>query len=201
MLYPDYNETGYVYHVAPITDLDKILKEGIRYDDKSTYLSKYLRFHKYIDSFKLDNIPCWVIRERAIFSSLNFSSNHCWHSHTAIIAIKVNPDKCWVANENLANRLYEPFILKDTLGFSCAENYLKHNAKKILEEYWDTSASFNDNLLLRRDNEQGYDAEVMIFHDIEPEDIKLLSIISDHEILSIEEWKEFFSRGTINGNW
>jgi len=200
VLYPDYTETGYVYHVAPITDLDKILKKGIKYDDKNTYLSKYLEFHKYIDSFKPDYIPDWVIREKAVFSSMNFHNNHCWHSHTVIMTVKINPDKCWIANENLANKLYEPFILKDTIGFECAYDYLKLNGESTLRDYWDTSVSFNDNLEIRKDKEAGYDAEVLIFHDISPEDIKPLFIVSDHHIMSIEQWNDFFSRGTKNGN-
>lgn len=201
MLYPDYTETGYVYHVAPITDLDKILKEGIRYDDKTSYLIKYKEFHQFIDSYKTEHIPSWVIRENAIFASLNFSEEHCWHSHSVILAVKIDPNRCWVANENLANRLYEPFILKNTIGFNCANDYLNHYSESTLKEYWNTSLSFKDNLMIRRDKVQKYDAEVLIFHDIKPENIKILSIISDHNNMTIEQWMELFSRGTRNGNW
>lgn len=195
MFYADYNETGYVYHVAPITDLDLILKEGIKYNDKSTYMIKYKDFHKYIDSFKTNNIPNWVVREKAIFASLNFSDDHCWHSHSVILAIKIDPSKCWIANENLANKLYEPFILKDTIGFRCAYDYITKKGESILREYWNTSLSFVDNLKLRKDKMKNYDAEVLIFHDIEPKHIKILSIVSDHNNMNIEQWIELFSRG------
>lgn len=200
MLYPDYTETGYVYHVAPITDLDKILKYGIKYDDKPSYEINYKEFHRYIDSFKPKHIPSWVVREKAIFSSLNFCENHCWHSHSAILAVKIEPDKCWIANENLANRLYEPFILKDTIGFSCANDYLALNGESTVKQYWNTSISFTDNLRVQKDKIDKYDAEVLIFHNIKPEDIKVLSIISDHKNMTTEQWIELFSRGTRNGN-
>jgi len=105
LLFSDYTETGFVYHVAPITDLKKIIEEGIRYNDKNTYLDKYLSFHKFIDSFKIDSFPQWLNREKAIFSSLNFAKDHCWHSHSVIMALRIEPEKCWIANENLANEV------------------------------------------------------------------------------------------------
>ncbi len=200
MLFPDYEQTGVVYHVAPITDLDKILLEGISYNDKNTYKSKYLNFHKYIDSCRPKNVPNWVIREKAIYASLNFAISHCWHSHTVIMSLQINPDKCWIANENLANEIYEPFILKDIEGYEHAHNYLETVGEDTLELYWKTSLSFNDNLKKRKDIIEGYDAEVLIFHKVLPKDIKLLSIVSDHKIMTPNEWKEFFKGGLINGN-
>lgn len=185
--FPDYNTTEVVYHVACITDLENILKNGIKYNDKSTYSTMYLDFHKYISSLKPEHIPDWVVREKAIFASLNYKKNHSWHSHSVILAIKIDKDRCWIANENLANKIYEPFILKDIKFFEVAKSYLDREGKKAIEEYWNTSLSFNENLLLRRDKEKGYDAEVMIFHDIKPEDITILRIITDHKIMTLEE--------------
>ncbi|MTI46694.1 hypothetical protein [Sporosalibacterium faouarense] len=197
MLFEDYTETKVVYHVAPITDLDKIMKNGIRYDDKKTYVSKYLSFHQYINKFKPKDSPVWLNREKAIFASLNYSGNHCWHSHSVLMALKISPEKCWIANENLANILYEPFILKDTIGFSEAKLYLKEKGEEIVKKYWDTSLSFKENLKIRKDREKRYDAEVMIFHDIKPSEIKLLSIVSDHKNMKIEEWKRFLKGDII----
>lgn len=190
--FPDYNTTETVYHVACITDLDNILNKGIKYNDKSTYSTMYLEFHKYISSFKPENIPDWVIREKAIFASLNYKKDHSWHSHSVVLALKIDKERCWIANENLANRIYEPFILKDVKYFEVANSYLNREGKKAIEEYWNTSLSFNENLLLRRDKEKGYDAEVMIFHDIKPEDITILRIISDHKIMTFEECLELY---------
>lgn len=190
--FPDYDETGVVYHVACITDLDNILKNGIKYNDKSTYRSMYLDFHKFISSHKPDNIPDWVIREKAIFASFNYNKAHSWHSHTAIMSIKVDKNRCWIANENLANRVYEPFILKNIKSFEIANKYIINDGKKAIEEYWNTSLSFNENLITRRDKEKGYDAEVMIFHDIRPEDITILRIISDHKLMTVKECLELY---------
>lgn len=192
MLFPDYNQTKVVYHVAPITDLRKIINTGIKYDDKKTYESKYLNFHKYIGSFKSERIPSWVIREKAIFASMNFSKGHCWHSHSVIMALKIDPNKCWIANENLANKTYEPFILKDVEGYESAKDYLRDEGTKLIKEYWDTSLSFLDNLKARKDTTKSYDAEVLIFHKVEPKDITPLFIVSDHVMMPVERWKEFF---------
>ncbi|MTI70145.1 MAG: hypothetical protein FH751_07840 [Firmicutes bacterium] len=195
MIFPDYKETGLVYHVAPIIDLDEIINKGIKYDDKITYTTKYKAFHRYIDSFKKDFIPSWVIREKTIFASLNFNNGHTWHSHTVIMGLKINEDKCWIANENLANDIYEPFILKDIKSFEVAKDYLDKKGNKTIEKYWNTSLSFKENLKLRRDKTKGYDAEVLIQHDILKKDIKLIAIVSDHKIMSINEWKSFLSKG------
>lgn len=198
MIFADYSKTKLVYHVAPITDLDRIIKQGIRYDDKTTYKSKYLSFHQYIDQFKSSKIPKWVVREKAIFASLNFLNNHCWHSHSVLMGLRINPSKCWIANENLANTIYEPFILKNVKGFSEAEGYLRKKGEKILKKYWDTSLSFAGNLGVRMDLEEGYDGEVLIFHEILPKDIMLLSIVSDHKNMPIEKWKKFLKGGTVH---
>ncbi|SDZ08861.1 hypothetical protein SAMN05660462_01818 [Proteiniborus ethanoligenes] len=195
VFFPDFIETEVVYHVACITDLKNILKNGIRYDDKATYYNNYLEFHKYINSFKPKAIPDWVNREKAIFASMNYPRNHNWHSHTAVLAVKINKRKCWIANENLANMLYEPFILKSIKGFEVAKEYLDSKGKDVIAQYWNTSLSFCDNLSLRRDKEVGYDEEVMIFHDIEPEDITLLRVISDHRTMTVKECIELY-KGT-----
>ena len=190
MLFPDYKETKAVYHITSVNDLGKILKEGIKYDDKDTYLSKYLGFHKFIDSIKPLEIPDFVVREKAIFASLNFEETHKWHSHSVLLEIKINPEKCWIANENLANRIYEPFILKDIDRFNYADKYIKTEGEKMIEKYWKTSLSFTKNLELRNDCKKGYDAEVMIFHPIHPQEIKILAIVSDHRMMLIDDWEK-----------
>ncbi len=192
-MFDDYEKTGLIYHVASIIDLKKILSQGIKYDDKETYQNKYLAFHKYIDKFKPSYIPKWVIRENAIFCSLNFPENHNWHSHSALLGVKINPDRCWVANENLANYIYEPFILKNIPLFFEAKKYIKVEGEKYINRYWNTSLSFDENLMKKKDKERGYDLEVMVFDDIKPKDIKVISIFSDHKVMNLNEWKNFFN--------
>lgn len=202
MLFPDYIDTGLVYHIVPITDLKRVLSEGIKYDDKITYTTKYLEFHKFLDELRPDNLPQWVERKKAIFASLNFDENHCWHSHTALLGIKINQNRCWIANENLANSVYESFILKDILRFQYAKKFLENRGKKLIKDYWDTSLSFVENLRIRKDKTAGYDAEVLILHNINPEDIVIISIISDHKMMTVEEWNEYFKRGgQKDENW
>ncbi|SHJ99261.1 hypothetical protein [Paramaledivibacter caminithermalis] len=187
-----YLEINKVYHIISVIDLNNVLKNGIRYDDKKTYKSKYYEFHNYIDEYKNKNIPNWVIRKKAIFGSLYFSKEHMFHSHTALLGIKIDPNKCWIANENLANQIYEPFILHKIDEYSGAKNYLENEGSKLLYKYWETSCSFKENLKLRLDKNDGYDAEVLIFHDIKPSDIEVLYIISDHRMMTKEEWKKHF---------
>lgn len=192
MLFPDYEETKKVYHIISIIDLDKTLKDGIKFNDKNTYMNKYYAFHDFIDSHRGKDIPSWVVRKKAIFASLNFDKNHYFHSHTAILGIKVNPNKCWVANENLANHIYEPFILQKVKGYEKCRTYLETKGKEVLEKYWNTSTSLKNNLKIRYDKTKGYDGEVLILHDIKPSDIEVLYIISDHSMLTKEQWIKHF---------
>ncbi|SNS71597.1 hypothetical protein SAMN05446037_101850 [Anaerovirgula multivorans] len=192
MFFEDYKKTGLIYHVAHITDLKKILTEGMNYDDKASYKKHYHSFHRFIDKYQTNNIPPWVVREKAIFATMNYKNNPCFHSHTAVLALKVDITKCWVANENKANQIYEPFILRETENFAKAENYLNITGRDLILEYWKTSLSFQENLRYRRDLEEGYDGEVMIFHSIPPEDIELMYLVSDHRVLTVEAWQKIF---------
>lgn len=191
----DLAEDGYVYHVTSIIDLQKTLSEGLSFDDKKTYFSKYYDFHSYFDSFKPASVPQWVERKKAIFASLNFKAGHKWHSHTAVLKVRIRPERCWICNENIANFIYEPFILKNLNNFSAAREYISKNGRKVVEQYWAMSLSYIDNLDRRYDRREGYDAEVLILHDIPPGDIECLYIVSDHEVMSLEEWRKVFEPG------
>lgn len=197
ILFKDYAETKYVYHIVTLTDLEKTLKYGIQFSDKKTYENKYQYFHNYIDRYKPDSIPNWVIRSKAIFGSLNFKQGHVWHSHSAILGVRINEDKCWICNENIANFLYEPLILQQIGGFEEASEFLRRNGQSIVLDYWNSSCSFKDNLLGRRDRKAGYDAEVLILHDIPPTDLEVLYIASDHKCMKPKEWKELFIKNEL----
>lgn len=196
MILMDSAEQSYVYHVVNIIDLKRTLQEGIRFDDKNTYDSKYIDFHTYLDLYKTKNIPDWVERKKAVFASICFKEGHKWHSHSAILKIKILNDMCWICNENLANFIYEPFILQDIEGFDNAREYIKANGKELVGRYWDNSLRYNDNLDKRYDKREGYDAEVLIMHSIPPENIECLYIVSDHQIMSYKDWKGYFISGS-----
>lgn len=192
----DYTEQGYVYHIVNIIDLKKTLREGIRYDDKKTYTSKYTDFHTYFDIYRPESIPDWVERKKAIFASICFGKGHKWHSHSAILRTKISKDRCWICNENLANFIYEPFILQHMEGFDRTMEYMRVKGREFVEEYWNNSLSYYDNLKKRYDRREGYDAEVLVMHPIPPENIECLYIVSDHQIMSYEGWKEYFISGS-----
>ncbi|QXM06507.1 hypothetical protein [Crassaminicella indica] len=192
MLFPDYNETRVIYHIIELTDLKKTLKAGINFDDKETYKTKYDGFHELIDEQKPHYIPSWVIRSRAIFASINYPKNHKFHSHSVVLSIKIDEEKCWVANENCANQIYEPYILQNVEDFQACKKYLDIKGKNLLKSYWETSLSFKENLKARVDLIEGYDAEVLIMHEIDPKDISIEYIISDHRMLKVDEWKRIF---------
>ena len=196
MTFIDCAEQGYVYHVVNIIDLERALQQGIRFDDKNTYMSKYIDFHSYFDLFKPRSIPEWVERKKAIFASIRFKDGHTWHSHSAILSIKIEKDRCWVCNENMANFIYEPFILQNLDGFADTQECLRINGKAFVEEYWNNSLSYNDNLEKRYDKREGYDAEILIMHPIPPENIQCLYIVSDHQMMSYKEWQEYFKPGS-----
>lgn len=192
MIFEDFQYTKALYHVVSILDLEKVLKEGIKYYDKSTYKTKYYEFHSYFDDNKIESIPNWVERKKAIFTSMNFKNNHKWHSHTALLKLKVDISKCWVCSENRANILYEPFILRNIKGFEKAKDFLDNYGKALVEGYWRDSLSMVDNIKVRRDLKEGFDEEVLVLEDIPPENIECLYIFSDHEIMTIDEWNRVF---------
>jgi len=194
MFFEDYLKTGKVYHIAAINDLKQILLQGIKYDDKITYEDKYCDFHCFIDSLKPAHIPSWVKRKKSIFATMNYRVDPNFHSHTAVMALKIDPSKCWIANESRANQIYEPFVLQEVEALKRAKEYVNGEGKDIIEEYWETSLSFEDNLNIRMDLKKGYDAEVLIHHQIEPKDIEILYIVSDHKVLKLNEWKEVFCK-------
>jgi hypothetical protein len=196
MMFLDCAEQGYVYHVVNIIDLEKTLVEGIKYDDKTTYGSKYYDFHSYFDYYRPEDIPGWVERKKAIFASIYFKEGHKWHSHSAILRVKILKDRCWICNENLANFIYEPFILQNIEGFAHTQDYMKVNGRVLVREYWNNSLSYNDNLQKRYEKREGYDAEILIMHSIPPENIECLYIVSDHQIMSYTDWKDYFVPGS-----
>lgn len=194
MFFDDYSKTGKIYHIAPINDLKQILSEGIKYDDKVTYKNKYYEFHSFIDSVKPKYIPSWIERKKAIFATMNYRKDPNFYSHTVVMALKVDPSKCWIANESRANEIYEPFILQDIKELIGVKEYINTKGKDTIEEYWKTSLSFKENLNKRIDLKEGYDAEVLIFHPIEPKDIEILYIVSDHRLMKFNEWKKVFCK-------
>ncbi|HWR62476.1 MAG TPA: hypothetical protein VN580_12735 [Clostridia bacterium] len=195
MSFIDCAEQGCVYHVINITDLERTLREGIKFDDKGTYIGKYIDFHSYFDLFRPKRIPAWVERKKAIFSSIRFRRDHSWHSHSAILKISIRQDRCWVCNENLANFIYEPFILQNIEGFDETREYLRLHGRNFVEEYWENSLSYADNLKKRYDKKEGYDAEILVMHPIPPENIECLYIVSDHRIMSYSQWQNYFRPG------
>lgn len=194
MFFDDYSKTGRVYHIAPINDLKQILSEGIKYDDKVTYKNKYYEFHSFIDSVKPKYIPSWIERKKAIFATMNYRKDPNFYSHTVVMALAIDPSKCWIANESRANEIYEPFILQDIKELIGVKEYINTKGKDTIEEYWKTSLSFEENLNKRIDLKEGYDAEVLIFHPIEPKDIEILYIVSDHRLMKFNEWKKVFCK-------
>lgn len=196
MFFDDYLKTNRVYHIAPVNDLGKILSHGIKYYDKVTYKDKYYDFHSFIDNLKPEGIPSWVERKKAIFATMNYRAEPNFYSHTVVMALKIDPSKCWIANENRANEIYEPFVLQEVASLSGAKKYMETKGKALIKEYWDTSLSFEDNLNVRNDLKPGYDAEVLIFHPIKPEDIEILYIVSDHRVMKFDEWKNQFCKET-----
>lgn len=191
-LFNDYENTKTIYHIISLYDLKSTLLKGIHYDDKVTYNTKYNGFHSTIQKEKTKNIPKWLKRDKAIFASMNYNKNNNFYADSVVLSIKINPEKCWVANENLVNKVYAPFILKEIDGYKKAEHFMKTKGKKLLKEYWETSLSFLDNLNYRFDLKEDYNAEVLILHSVLPKDIKVEYIIAGHTKVKPEEWKEKF---------
>jgi hypothetical protein len=192
LFFDDYSITGLVYHVAPINELEEILKTGLKNGESCS--ESYRDFNRYFDMLKPWHIPEWVCRENAIYGSLNFKTHNTWHSHSAILSLKIDEARCWIGNENLANKLYEPFIFWMGGLSESASRLMTCRGKDLVLDYWNCSRSFKLNLVRRKDELPQYDAEVLIMHDIPPEDIGLLKIVSDHKIMDFNEWEKTFSK-------
>ncbi len=197
MLFPSYKETKVLYHVVDIIHLKSVLSNGIKINERNKYSDeKYDEFNKYLDKNKSEKIPPWVKREKAFFASLNFKKNTKWHSHSALLAIRIQEEKCWIANENLANEIYDPFVLQDIDKFNNAKKYMKKYGVKSALKYWEHSFSFREYFDLGIDKRENYDEEVMIFHDIYPQDLNCLMIVTDHNIYTPKQWqKKYISQG------
>lgn len=195
MIFPHYEKTKVVYHLVNINYLQEILDTGISMEGRSNSSgNKYFYFNEFLDQYKSNNIPPWVIRKKAIFASLNFKKDTHWHSHSALLAMKIREDKCWIANENLANEIYDPFILQDIQQFNQAKKYMEKFGDRRAREYWENSLSFKENLTIKRDLRENYDEEVMIFHDIAPRDIQCLMIVTDHCEFTPSKWQQHYKK-------
>lgn len=145
-----------------------------------------------MDKYRTRNLPDWVMRKRALFASINYKDDQVWHSHSAILSIKVDEDYCWVANENTANFLYDPFVLKNISGFASLYDFLYNKGKGIAKDYWLNSMSFKDYLSKRDTLSTDYDVEVLIMKDIKPVDIELLAVVADHRIVTLDELNQTY---------
>lgn len=194
ILFEDYKKTRCLYHIIDINDLDETIKNGIKFNDKKTYQYKYSEFHNFFDERKPLELPDWVIRSKAIFGSLNFNDNHYFHSHSVILKIFVDEKKCWVCNENLANLIYEPLVLMKMSIFENKKTDMYSFCNNIAKRYWEESCSFLENMSIRNDLMEGFDAEVLIMHEILPKNLEILSIVSDHKIYKYDDWLEFIKK-------
>lgn len=191
MLFKDYTQTGYIYHLIDINEYGNIIKNGILLEENSVN-NKYKLLNNFLDKYRVNNIPKWVKRGIAIFASMNYDKHHNFHSHSVLLGIKIDEDKCWIANEKLANSIYEPLVLSQVDDLSFIKKYIHNEGTQIAKMYWNSSLSFKENKLLRVDKDSGYDAEVLVFHNIFPEAIVPLYIITDSKMYPFEEWKKTF---------
>lgn len=189
-MFKDYTITKRVYHIAPLIKLKEILEIGLKISESCS--SKYDDFNTFFDKCKPNRIPEWVSRKKAIYGSLNFTRNHKWHSHSVILSLKIDEQRCWIGDESLANILYEPFILRDISIFSEVDKFFKSCGEQFALDYWENSTCFMDNLIKRFDRDKEYDAEVLIMHDIPPMDINIIKIISDHKAMDINQCNNVF---------
>lgn len=195
MFFPHYNETKVVYHVVNINQLKTILDQGIEIEKRKDFSdAKYLNFNKFLDENRPPKMPRWLRREKALFASLNFKNNMHWHSHSALLALSIQEERCWIANENLANEIYDPFILQHISDFDHAQDFMKEFGEIKAQNYWENSFPFQEYLKKNKNPIDNYDEEVMIFHDIQPQDIKCLMIVTDHHTFTPKEWQEHYKR-------
>lgn len=149
-LFPDFGETGLVYHGTRTEYLPSILREGLvpgKPKDGHETIYEALARHRPA------SVPSWVDPTHCIFGYMNrkrFPANRT----QAIIGIRAEDSiitRTWVALSAFSNWLYCP----REAGYFDTETRAKFYRRVVepvcARAYWDMSLSFQENLSVRHD--------------------------------------------------
>ena len=177
-LFPDFRDTGLIYHGTIAENLATIFREGLRpgpaTDDHDTIYNALYRHRP-------PSVPDWVDPRRCIFGGMNrrrFPANH----RGAIIGIQGVDSirrRTWFALSQFSDWLYCP----REAGYFDTEArtaYYKEVVEPVCARaYWDMSLSFERNLSIRHDElltTQGFHELLICLERIDAEHLSLQAV-------------------------
>ena len=174
-MFPDFDETGLIYHYTRVENLASIFQKGLisRYKEGDDYQTIYEAHYHH----RPNHIPNWVDPRRCIFGYMNQK-----RGPTTAIGIKAEQqivERTWTALSIFSNWVYGP---KEAGYFDTeelSEYYHKVVEPVFCEAYWKLSMSFWKNLRIRHDRllyNQKYFELLICLEKIEPDLLSLQSL-------------------------
>jgi len=179
-LFPDFEQTGLIYHGTQIENLPSIFLRGLiprlREDPEEHHETIYDALFRHRPAY----IPDWVDPRKCIFGYMN--KKRFMHVGQAAIGIRAEEpiaQRTWVGITKFSDWLYSP----EEAGYfeteQLAEYYRKVIEPTCAETYWRLSLSFPDNLKIRHDlllYTQGSLELLICLERIEPEFLSLQAV-------------------------
>ena len=188
-MYPDFEETGLLYHWTDPVRLPSIFTNGLRanHPDHVNPEENYSRIYEVMWKHRPDDVPDWVDPRHCVFAVMNHRrpddekapGGKPVVAHVGISVTDEIARRSWVAHTAFADWVYHP----EAAGyFDTPERTAFYNdfvEPTCARAYWRTSLSFERNLVVRHDHLQwqvGY-VEVLICMDpVPPERLSLESV-------------------------
>lgn len=146
-IFPDFEETGLIYHYTRIENLPGIFQKGLipRYKNGDDYQTIYEAHYRH----RPDYIPDWVDPRRCIFGAMN-------RKRGPTIAIGIRAEKQIVERTWAALSIFSDFVYGPREAGYFDTEELTEYYHRVVEPtcsgaYWKLSMSFTQNLQLRLD--------------------------------------------------
>lgn len=170
------------YHVSPTKLRGGILNSGLV--PNGTPDKELITASKTIDKYKPASIPAWVARKKAIYLHPEidnfFLADKTINSGCDLYVANINPEKCWIGSYGIGGACLATPLLYKKHPLSVEDNKeIEHYAKL----YWKYSCSLVEYLtqnkrVVAKNKKYGLD-EILVFHPLKSEDIKLIGYWTD----------------------
>lgn len=189
-MFPDYEETGLIYHGTPVRNLDGIFRDGLiprRAEDPD---DRHDTIYDALHGHRPDFIPKWVDARRCIFAYINrtkFKIDRVADGAVTGAILGINAERhiterTWVGITRFSDWLYCP----EEAGYFDTpdrEEYFRAVVEPVCASaYWRMSLPFDENLRLRHDHLLYTQGHVELLVCVKRVDPDLLSL----EALKIE---------------
>ena len=135
-MFPDYEDTGLVYHSTKIDNLVGVFSSGlIPGNDNSEYGTIYDSLYRY----RPDHVPNWVDPRKCVFCWMNMKRFRYRASGSVVLGIRMDPkivQRTWIGIITFSNWIYGP---KEAGYFDTEElsDYYRNIVEPVCAEaYW-----------------------------------------------------------------